>query len=207
MVLDIPLMDALVITVLYFVSTTINAYFCYLMWRKRAVKPAMVKTFDELLGQTKIGKNLTELVQKIEVANGKIDKVTLTVENLDIPEMPDIPKIDPDAIAGKVWKKIQGATGGEKAALNKEMRGLEADVGLVVSEAYPGCSWMSDNLDLLIDLEFLDKSKADAFVRASQHPQVLENLEKGCLALKARFEGNGGTTASTGGRNAGRPRW
>ena len=199
--IDIEPLDAAIIIVLYFISTTINAYFCYLVWRKRAVKDPMIKTFDTLLSKTQVGKSLITISGAIEKVEAKIVQINAAVDKFNGL------KVDEDSIVGKIWRRFRGQAGGNQAALNSEVRELEGDVASVVEQTYPGCMWMADNLDLLVDVGLIDQTKADAFTRAAKHPTVLPTLEKASLFLKKKFDSLTGATASTGGGNTGRPKF
>jgi len=203
-------MDTALILVFYFISTLINAWFCYLVWKYRAGNGGMVKAFNSLLSQTEVGASINNISKTIDTLKEKYSTVTETMEKVkDTVDKFEIPKIDLDenSIVGKLWAKIKGKAGGDQKALNAEVEGIENDVKQIAELAYPGSIWMAENLDWLVDSGWIDKGKADAFTRAASHPTALPILEKGCMWLQKKTEGMIGTTDATVSENKGRPRF
>ena len=198
------------VLVFYFISTLINAWFCYLVWKYRAGNGGMVKAFNSLLSQTEVGRSINNisltidtLREKYDTVNENIDKVKSAVDKFEIPTL----DIDEDSMVGKLWARIKGKAGGDKKALNEEISGIESDVSQIAEMAYPGCIWMAENLDFLVDTGWIGKDKADAFTRAARHPTVLPTLEKGCAWLKNKVD-NATETPGAGSReNNARPKF
>lgn len=175
--------------IIYFITTLINAYLCSLIWQWRAKRNKYTQAFDQIMKDTEVGQHIATIATAIEDVQKKIAQVK---------------GLDKDGVVADLWHKLKSRLGGTQKALNLEMKELETAVATVVQVEYPGCMWMSDNIDLCLTLGLVDEKFKEGFLKAAENPRTFEMMEKVCLGLKHLFEGKKGQKR---GNAVGRPQF